>query len=141
MDKCVFCKIVSGDISSYRVYEDDYFYAFLDIRPLNPGHVLVVPKKHYRWVWDLPFDSGKSPNIGEYYQAAGRIADAQRRAFGTDWIVSAVFGEEVEHAHIWLLPRFPGDGHGGSIRLDNIKKLSEREMEAASRKIRKNIRL
>ena len=61
MENCIFCKIVSGEIPSYKVYEDNEFMAFLDVRPLNLGHTLVIPKKHYRWVWDVP-------NIGEYYE-------------------------------------------------------------------------
>ena len=65
---CIFCKIVAGEIPSHKVYEDSDYLAFLDIRPLNPGHTLVVPKKHYRWVWD-------DPDIGKYYQAVGRVAN------------------------------------------------------------------
>lgn len=125
---CIFCKIVNGELPSYKVYEDDDFFAFLDIRPLNVGHTLVVPKKHYRWVWDLE-------NIGEYYEVVGKIANAMRRAFNTEQIVSTVFGEEVPHAHVWLIPRYEGDGHGGAIDLTNIKELSEEEMREAADKI------
>jgi len=129
MDNCIFCKIISGDIPSYKVYEDDNYLGFLDIRPLNPGHCLVIPKKHYRWVWD---DS----TIGEYMEACQRIANAQRKAFDTEQIVSLIFGEEVPHAHIWLVPRLPDDGHGGSIDLKNIKEYSEDEMISFTEKIK-----
>lgn len=129
---CVFCKIAAGEIPSHKVYEDDNFLAFLDIRPLNIGHTLIIPKKHYRWVWDVP-------NIGEYYQVAGKIANALKKAFETDYVVSLVFGEEVEHAHIWLVPRFPNDGHGASIDLNNVKELSEEEMIQAVEKIKDNL--
>ena len=115
MTDCIFCKIAKGEIPCHKVYEDEEFIAFLDIRPLNPGHVLVIPKKHYRWVWDVD-------NISGYFEAAKKIANAQRKAFGTDWVVSLVFGEEVPHAHIWLVPRTEGDGHGGSIDIKNVKK-------------------
>lgn len=111
------------------VYEDDDFKALLDIRPLNPGHVIVIPKTHYRWVWDMP-------NIGDYFSVVGKIAKAQRKAFSTDWVVSLVFGEEVEHAHVWLVPRHEGDGHGGSIDLTNVKELSDEEMDEAAEKIK-----
>jgi histidine triad (HIT) family protein len=126
---CVFCKIVNGEIPSHKVYEDDNFLAFLDLRPLNVGHTLVIPKKHYRWVWDVP-------NIGEYYQIVGKVANAIRKAFDTEYVVSLVLGEEVAHAHIWLVPRFEGDGHGGAINLENIKKLSDEEMLQAAEKIK-----
>ncbi|MEA3449489.1 MAG: HIT domain-containing protein [Patescibacteria group bacterium] len=125
---CIFCKIVAGKIPSYKVYEDKDFFAFLDIRPLNLGHTLLIPKKHYRWVWDIP-------NIGDFYKIARKIVLAQKKAFKTDYVVSLVFGEEVAHAHLWLVPRFQGDGHGGAIDLANIKKLSEKEMASAQEKI------
>ncbi|MCK5211713.1 HIT family protein [Candidatus Parcubacteria bacterium] len=125
---CIFCQIISGDIPSYKVYEDDDFFALLDIRPLNPGHTLVIPKKHYRWVWDIE-------KVGAYFELVKKIANAQKKAFKTDYIVELVFGEEVEHAHVWLIPRHKGDGHGGGIDLKNIKKLSEKEMQIAAGKI------
>ena len=130
---CIFCKIVAGELPCYKLYEDNYFLAYLDIRPLNPGHALVIPKKHYRWVWDVL-------DIGAYYKLVGKIANAQRKALDTDWVVSTVFGEEVPHAHVWLIPRFDNDGHGGSINLTNIKKLSEKEMQEAMDKIKKALK-
>ena len=53
MQDCIFCKIVAGEIPCRKVYEDDNFLAFFDVRPLNLGHTLVIPKKHCRWVWDV----------------------------------------------------------------------------------------
>ncbi len=132
MKDCIFCKIVSGEIPSYKVYEDDEFMAFLDVRPLNLGHTLVIPKKHYRWVWDVP-------NIGEYYEVVRKIVLAMKKALETDYIVSLVFGEEVEHAHIWLVPRYLQDGHGGAIKLENVKDIKKEEMEMVAEKIRKEL--
>ena len=98
MDDCVFCKIVKGELPSSKVYEDDDFLAFLDIRPLSPGHTLIIPKHHYRWVWDVP-------NVGAYFEVVKKIALAQQRAFGaSEEIHSKVVGEEVPHAHVWLFP-------------------------------------
>jgi histidine triad (HIT) family protein len=136
---CVFCKIIAGDLPCYKVYEDKNFLAFLDIRPLNPGHVLVVPKKHLRWVWDMEIKKESTPNIGEYFMAVGKLAKAIKKAFGTDYVASLVFGEEVPHAHVWLIPRLKNDGHGMAIDLNNIKKLSDREMVAAQEKIIANL--
>ncbi len=104
MENCIFCKIVRGEIPSYKVYEDENFLAFLDINPESPGHTLVVPKTHYRWVWDLPAGRQVSPNAGEYFEVAQKIAHAQMKAFETDWVISKIVGEEVPHAHIWLIP-------------------------------------
>ena len=94
---CIFCKIVSGDIPAYKVYEDESFLAFLDINPKSPGHIQVIPKKHYRWVWDVP-------EIGTYFTVVRKIALAQKKAFKTDYILSKIVGEEVPHAHIWVFP-------------------------------------
>ena len=97
MEDCIFCKIVKGEIPSYKVYEDDNFLAFLDINPGSPGQTQVIPKKHYRWVWDVP-------NVGEYFEVVRKVAKAQQKAFNTDWILSKIVGDEIEHAHIWVFP-------------------------------------
>lgn len=97
MKDCIFCKIVKKEIPAYIVYEDESFIGLLDIRPLSPGHILVIPKNHYRWVWDVP-------NITEYFTAVTKLAKAQRLAFKEDMILSKIVGEEVPHAHIWLYP-------------------------------------
>ena len=128
MPDCIFCKIIKGEIPCYKVYEDDDFLAFLDIRPRNPGHTLVIPKYHWRWVWD-------HPNIEGYYKVVGEIANAIRTVMKTDWVVSLVLGEEVPHAHVWLVPRFENDGHGSSIVLDNIKDIPQEEMQQIAKKI------
>ncbi|MDB5239233.1 MAG: histidine triad protein Hit-like protein involved in cell-cycle regulation [Candidatus Parcubacteria bacterium] len=94
---CIFCKIVAKEIPAHIVYEDDDFMAFLDIHPLSTGHVQVIPKEHHRWVWDVP-------DAGAYFEIARTIALAQRKAFGTEWVVSKIFGDEVPHAHIWVYP-------------------------------------
>jgi len=130
---CIFCKIIQNEIPSYEIYRDNYFVAFLDIRPLNPGHVLVIPWDHYRFVWDVP-------NVGEYFELVAKIANAIKKAYSIDYVVSLVFGEEVPHAHVWLVPRFPDDGHGGAIDLANVKTLSEKEMKEAQECIIKALR-
>ncbi|MDQ5948972.1 MAG: histidine triad family protein [Patescibacteria group bacterium] len=97
MKNCIFCKIINGEIPSHKVYEDDNFFAFLDINPQSPGHVQVIPKEHFRWVWDVP-------NAGAYFEVVKKIALAQQKAFDTDWILSKIVGDEIEHAHIWVYP-------------------------------------
>ncbi len=105
MENCIFCKIVKGEIPAHKVYEDNDFLAFLDINPQSPGHVQIIPKKHYRFVWDVP-------NVGEYFEVAKRIAKAQQKAFGTDVIWSKVMGDEIHHAHVWVFP------HAGEAKGD-----------------------
>lgn len=101
MDSCIFCKIANKEIPAHIVYEDKDFMAFLDINPQSPGHVQVIPKKHYRWVWDIP-------NAGDYFEVVKKVAKAQQKAFGIDWILSKIVGDEVEHAHIWIYPAKAG---------------------------------
>jgi len=128
MDECIFCRIAKGEIPSHKVFEDDEFFSFLDIRPLNPGHTLVIPKKHYRWVWDVS-------NIGRYYEVVQKIVKAMKEEMKTDYVVSMVFGEEVHHAHVWIVPRFQNDGHGGAINLLNVKELGKEEMEGIAKRL------
>ena len=97
MESCIFCKIVAKEIPAHIVYEDDHFLAFLDINPRSPGHTQVIPKKHCRWVWQVP-------NIGEYFEICKKIALAQQKAFNTEMILSRITGEEIFHAHIWVFP-------------------------------------
>jgi len=129
MADCIFCKIVKNEIPCYKIYEDKEFLAFLDINPRNPGHTLIIPKKHYRWVWDVP-------NINSYYKVVGKIANAIKKALKTDFVVSLVIGEEVPHAHVWLVPRFKDDGHGNSINISNIKQIPKEEMKKIAEKIK-----
>lgn len=96
-ESCIFCKIVKGEIPSYKVYEDENFLAFLDINPQSPGHTQVIPKDHHRWVWDVP-------EAGKYFEVARKVAKAQQKAFDTDFILSKIVGDEVHHAHIWIFP-------------------------------------
>lgn len=126
MDDCIFCKIAAGKLPSYKVYEDADFIGFLDINPLNPGNTLLIPKKHYRWVYDVP-------NFGEYFEAAKKIGLAVQHAVGARSINFLTVGEEVPHAHIRIIPRFVGDGE--VIALNNFKKIPPAEMEKIARAI------
>ncbi len=98
MDSCIFCKIVRKEIPTHIVYEDEHTLAFLDIHPQSAGHTLVIPKQHFRWVWDIePF----SP----YALTTQKIAKALQKSFGTEWILSKIIGDEIPHAHTHLWPQ------------------------------------
>ncbi|OYV63682.1 MAG: hypothetical protein B7X03_00785 [Parcubacteria group bacterium 21-58-10] len=115
MNDCIFCNIVSGEMPAHKVYEDDNFIAFLDIHPQTPGHAQVIPKKHYQWVWDVP-------NVGAYFEVVKRVALAERKAFGTEWILSRIIGDEVPHAHIWVFPSNEATGDKNDLA-GNAEKL------------------
>lgn len=114
---CIFCKIAKGEIPAHKVYEDENFLAFLDINPQSPGHVQVISKEHYRWVWDVP-------NVGAYFEVVRKIAKAQQKAFNTDWILSRIIGDEVSHAHIWVFPNSGVSGDAKDFEV-NAKKIRE----------------
>jgi histidine triad (HIT) family protein len=114
MENCIFCKIAENKVPSYKVYEDKNFVAFLSIRPITDGHVLVIPKRHARWVWDVS-------NIGEYFEVSRKIALAQRKAFGIEQVISYVIGEEVPHAHVWLVPKHNSDSLSKLMDISNTK--------------------
>ncbi len=101
---CIFCKIVAKEIPAHIVYEDSDFLAFLDINPHSVGHVQVIPKEHFRFVWDVS-------HAGAYFEVVKKVALAQKKAFGTETVWSKVMGDEVHHAHIWVFPhpQTPGD--------------------------------
>ena len=132
MPDCIFCKIADHEVPANIVYEDDGFTAFLDIRPLNPGHILVVPKKHYRWVWDVP-------NTGEYFEVVSKIARVLQKVMKTEWVASDVAGMGVHHAHVHLVPRFPGDGHGEFVNAAEAKEIPTAKMKAIAESIRKGM--
>lgn len=95
----IFSKIVAGEIPSYKVAEDERFYAFLDINPITWGHTLVIPKKEVDYVFDLDDEL-----IGEYMKFAKRVANAIKATFDCRKVGMAVLGLEVPHAHIHLVP-------------------------------------
>jgi len=132
MRNCIFCQIVNGHVPAYKVYEDENFLGFLDKRPLNPGNVLLIPKKHYRWVYDLS-------NFGEYWEIAKKLALAIKKVINSRSINFLTLGYEVTHAHIRIIPRFDDDGHIDGIRLSAWKNIPPKKMEEIAEKIRKAI--
>lgn len=132
MTDCIFCKISKGEIPCNKVYEDRDFLAFLDIRPLNKGHTLIIPKKHYRWIWDMD-------NLGKYFETIKKIEKGIEKILKPLRVLVLVFGEEVHHAHVHLVPRFENDGHSATITLGKFKEIPKEEMNKIAEEINKNI--
>lgn len=106
---CIFCAIVAGDIPASTVYEDEHVLAFMDIAPANPGHTLVIPRQHYRNIFDMPEAVG-----AQIMQAAIPIANAIRTALNPDGLNLFQSNEPagfqtVFHFHLHLIPRWEGD--------------------------------
>ncbi|MBR2638584.1 MAG: HIT family protein [Bacteroidaceae bacterium] len=95
----IFSKIVAGEIPSYKVAEDEQFYAFLDINPLVKGHTLVIPKREVDYIFDL-----EDNEIAAMQVFAKKVAGGIKRAFPCIKVGEAVLGLEVPHAHIHLIP-------------------------------------
>jgi diadenosine tetraphosphate (Ap4A) HIT family hydrolase len=116
---CVFCRIVAGEAPASVVFEDELTLAFMDIRPVTPGHLLVVPKLHATHLADLPADTGAA-----IMKAAMRCAAALRASpVETDGINlfladGAAAGQVVFHVHMHVLPRYAGDGFRLSLHYD-----------------------
>lgn len=128
MGDCIFCKIVKGGLPCYKTYEDKDFFGFLDIQPLNPGNSLLVTKKHYRWVYDVP-------NFGEYFEAAKKLGLASQKVVRSHSINFLTLGYEVPHSHIRIIPRFDNDGHIDGIELSAIKKIPKEKMTDIAKRI------
>ena len=108
--ECVFCAIVAGGAAA-RVWEDAAVVAFLDVRPVFPGHVLVVPRAHVETLTDLAADA-----VGPYFAAVQRLAGAVERAMGAGGTFVAVnnrVSQSVPHLHFHVVPRTKGDGLRG----------------------------
>lgn len=97
MPGCVFCQIVAGEIPCQKIWEDENYLAFLDIKQDVEGHTLLIPKKHFRWVWDVEDYAG-------YFEKAREVALFLKEKHKASWIEMKVMGNLVPHAHIHLIP-------------------------------------
>ncbi len=111
MEDCVFCKIVAGKIPADKVYEDECFVAFLDIKPLHIGHTLLVPKAHHRNLFDMPETLLR--DVGPILQklATAILASTGADGINIGWNNESAAGQIVFHAHVHIMPRFTDDGH------------------------------
>lgn len=123
----IFTKIANGEIPSYKVAEDENYYAFLDINPLAEGHTLVIPKREEDYFFDLTDEE-----LSGMITFAKRIAESQKRVFRCKKVAMVVLGLEVPHAHIHLIPmNYESDV---DFRKEKLKLTSE-EFAAIAEKI------
>ena len=127
----IFSKIVNGEIPSFKIAEDDKYYAFLDIHPLAKGHLLVIPKQETDYLFDLEDDLLAGMTV-----FAKKIAVAMKKAIACKRIGVVVLGLEVPHAHIHLIPL----QKEGDVNFSNPKlKFSDDEFAAIADNIRKEL--
>ena len=128
---CIFCKIIRGEIPCSKVFENEKFFAFLDIGPVNKGHTLVIPKKHYKNLFDMPKEE-----LNDYLEVIQRVSKAIIKGVNADGININMSNEEaagqvVMHAHFHLIPRFKDDG----LKLWPQKKYGDGEASKVREKI------
>ncbi|HQU93169.1 MAG TPA: HIT family protein [Pyrinomonadaceae bacterium] len=99
VENCPFCKIVAGKLSAFNLWENKHFLAFLDHKPISPGHTLVIPKLHYPYLFDMP-----DKQYGEIMSVSRRLAAPIRSAMGSKRIGVLVEGFGVDHSHVHLVP-------------------------------------
>jgi len=126
----LFTKIVNGEIPSYKVWEDERFFAFLDIHPIQPGMTLVIPKKEI----PHPFDMSDA-DYADLLLAAKRLVPAIQQAAGSERVGLIIEGLEVPHAHVKLVPiSQPAD-----LAQSNAKPATPDELSAMADAIKKNL--
>lgn len=132
-DRCIFCKIVRGELPSQKVYEDDRYIAFLDINPFSRGHTLVSPKAHGETIWDM-----KEREIGELFTTASKVSKAVVDATGADGFRfvqnnGEAANQVVAHVHVHVIPIMM---HQKGRVMDRLK-FTEEEMTETADSIRK----
>ena len=137
MADCLFCRIVSGELPATIVYEDDNSVAFLDHRPLFPGHTLLVPREHVETLGELP-----TRLVGPYFEAAqllSRVVESAMDAEGTFVAMNNRVSQSVPHLHVHIVPRRKKDGLKGFF-WPRTKYKSTEEMEVVREKISAEIK-
>ncbi len=137
---CLFCDIVSGQAPASVVYEDERVLAFMDIQPVNPGHVLVAARNHAALLADLDPEVG-----GHLFRVGMRLAAALRRSpvrcEGINLYLAdgAVAGQQVGHIHLHIVPRFRDDGFGLRFGPDYARRPSRETLDEVAAAIRKEL--
>jgi histidine triad (HIT) family protein len=135
MTENVFSKIIKGELPSFKIYEDEDTYAFLDIYPTHAGHTLVIPKSPYENIYDMPVDL-----FQKMMATVHKLAPAVKMATGADGVNiimnnESAAGQIVFHAHVHIVPRHKGDG----LYQWPSKEYKEGEATKIAEMIRKNI--
>ncbi|KKP76789.1 MAG: HIT family protein [candidate division WS6 bacterium GW2011_GWF1_35_23] len=128
MDDCIFCKIIKGEIPSYKVYEDEHIFAFLDIKPLSKGHTLVLPKGHYKGISDIPEEL-----LCEVNKVSKRMVSKIQKKFSPlGFIICQNNGESagqtIHHYHLHIKPVYEGTVIPDET--DHRRELSKEEMNS-----------
>jgi histidine triad (HIT) family protein len=136
---CVICKLVAGEIEVSVLHQDDLCMAVMDIQPINPGHALVVPRRHASSLSDLDTEEG-----AQVFRVAQRVAAALRKCGvkceGVNFFLAdgEAAGQEVFHVHLHVFPRYSGDGFGLRLPADYQESPAREELNDIAQRIRLN---
>lgn len=141
MDRnCVFCKILEGKLPASKVYEDDTVLAFMDLNPVNTGHMLVIPKKHAPYLEELDNEtSGHMMKIAHKLNKALRSTDIPCEGVNLFLADGEAAMQEVFHSHLHIIPRYKGDGFGLKHGTGNFVTRERFELDITAEKIRNRI--
>lgn len=121
MNDCIFCKIIKGEIPSYTIYEDDKMKAFLDVNPVSNGHVLLIPKTHYKNFLDTPDELIKDM----YHIIKTKIYPLLEEKLKITGLSICQIGKDVNHYHIHLIPQYEDEEFDFKYNKENIKDVEE----------------
>lgn len=138
MDKnsCIFCRIVRKEAPASIVYEDNKVMAFLDIRPLNEGHTLVITKKHYEYIYSVP-----EKDIAHLFKVVRKVACAVKKGVVAEGISitqhnEKAAGQDIFHLHAHVIPRYEGQK---LPKFEEIQEEQREKLDAIARKIKQHI--
>ena len=121
MNDCIFCKIIKGEIPSYTIYEDAKMKAFLDVNPVSNGHVLLIPKTHYKNFLDTPDELIKDM----YHIIKTKIYPLLEEKLKITGLSICQIGKDVNHYHIHLIPQYENEEFDFKYNKENIKNVEE----------------
>ena len=129
--ECVFCKIVNKEIPAYTVYEDENVIAFLDINPVSEGHILVVPKKHYERITEMPEE-----DFRKFSESLQKVVKLVENKLSKDYNIIVNHGERagqvIKHVHFHIIPRYGNE----QLFLWLTHKLTEEEARRVLEKLK-----
>ena len=130
-NKCIFCKIVKGEIPAEKIYEDEKFLAFLDIEPVSHGHTLIIPKHHVEWMHEADDET-----ISEIFRKTKKLMLAMKKGLPCDYVQIGVVGKDIPHFHVHLIPRMLSE----QVSERPTSKYKDGESKQVAKKIKSSVK-
>lgn len=121
---CIFCRIIAGEAKAFKIAETENFVSILDAFPVTEGHILVLPKSHYKTFFDVP-----EPEVASLFSEARKMASLQKKALEASGFNIATAPAAIDHFHVHVVPRYDYDMMGPLADLDNKREMSPEKMK------------